>query len=224
MSSSGEANQPTADENKPQAKPEPKHWLEYAIFFFVIATAIATGAAAYYTRQQWLTAEDQEKRSLRAYVSVAVDQYPDLSSEHFDVSIVFKNHGQTPAFGLHNWLLATTDDNPMQESVFEKGKEFFARVAGDERSVLFPGAEFKAQTAQGMDQFGYSAVLPEEEKNRIRKGWRTMWVFGQVDYRDAFGKDRFTRFRLFMTGEYMTRIGKLFWAAKGNCTDEDCPK
>jgi hypothetical protein len=157
------------------------------------------------------------------YVSVTIDQYPDLSSDRIDVGMVFENRGQTPAFKMRNWLLMTTDDNPMRESVFEDGKKFFERQDETE-SILFPGAKFKAQTAAGMDQFGYSAVLPEEEKNRIRRGWRTMWVFGQIDYRDAFGKDRFTRFRLFMTGEYMTRIGKLFWAAQGNCTDEDCPQ
>jgi hypothetical protein len=224
MSSSGEANQPPADENKPQAKPEPKHWLEYAIFVFVIATALATGFAAYYTRQQWLTAEDQERRSLRAYVSVVIDQNPDLSKEHMDISVIWENHGPTPAFKFRAWLLMTTDDYPMSEKVFYDGREMFSRLMANEQSVLFPGAKFKGGTAEGMDQFGITNTLSAAQKEAIRGGWRTMWVFGEATYTDAFGTDRFTRFRLFMTGEYMTRMGKLFWAREGNCTDETCPK
>jgi hypothetical protein len=48
----------------------PKHPLEWAIAVMLLFTLIATGAAAYYTRNQWLTADDQEKRSLRAYLIV----------------------------------------------------------------------------------------------------------------------------------------------------------
>jgi hypothetical protein len=224
MSSSGEADQSAADANKPQANAEPKHWLEYAIFVFVIATAIATSIAAYYTRQQWLTAEDQERRSLRAYVSVVVDQYPDISKEHMDIGVIYKNRGQTPAFNLHAWLLMTTDNYPMPEKVFYDGREMFSRLMANEESVLFPGAEFKGATAEGMDQFGFTNTLSPAERDAIRAGWRTMWVFGEVTYRDTFGTDRFTRFRLFMTGEYMARLSRLFWAREGNCTDETCPK
>jgi len=36
----------------------------------LVVTAIATTCAARYTYKQWLTADDTEKRSLRAYVFV----------------------------------------------------------------------------------------------------------------------------------------------------------
>jgi hypothetical protein len=43
---SGEHYQPSADCNKKRPpKRESKHWLEYAIFFFVVVTALATGTA-----------------------------------------------------------------------------------------------------------------------------------------------------------------------------------
>jgi len=90
MSSGSEAHQP-----RTSAKAEPKHWLEYAIFLFVIATAIATGFAAYYTRQQWLTAEDTEKRSLRAYIAISTTIPIKMDSEK--IVITMDNFGQTPA-------------------------------------------------------------------------------------------------------------------------------
>ena len=44
--------------------------LETGIFVLLFFTLIATGCAAYFARNQWLTAEDQKNRSLRAYLIV----------------------------------------------------------------------------------------------------------------------------------------------------------
>lgn len=61
MPSCSEDNRPNADNHDCPAKREGKHPLEYAIFVFVVLTAFATGAAAWYTRQQWLVYRDTEK-------------------------------------------------------------------------------------------------------------------------------------------------------------------
>jgi hypothetical protein len=50
--SGSEHYQPAADGDESKSQPEAKHWLEYAIFIFVILTAVGTIAAAWYTRQQ----------------------------------------------------------------------------------------------------------------------------------------------------------------------------
>lgn len=42
MLSGGEGNQTRPTDVPHKAKAEAKHWLEYAIFIFVIATAVAT--------------------------------------------------------------------------------------------------------------------------------------------------------------------------------------
>ena len=54
--------------NEIRARRERKHPLEYLIFVFVVATAVATGFAAYYTGQQWKTAHDTLVVSERAFV------------------------------------------------------------------------------------------------------------------------------------------------------------
>src|SRR5580700_52323 len=105
MSSSGEANQPAADADKAKAKAkakaEPKHWLEYAIFVFVIATAIATGFAAYYTRRQALTAADTEQRQLRAYLGISS---PVINEAEGVITLQVSNGGQTPATNISGGL------------------------------------------------------------------------------------------------------------------------
>ena len=93
----GKTAPPPANRNQRGAKPESKHWMEYAIFFFVVATAIATGFAAYFTGQQWQTAADTEKRQLRAYVAVLpsdVENFGQPSGQKF--TLIRKNYGQTP--------------------------------------------------------------------------------------------------------------------------------
>jgi hypothetical protein len=101
----GKATSPVAQRNHPSAKAEGKHWLDYAIFAFVILTAIGTSFAAFYTRQQWITADDAELRSLRAYGSVYFSPI-----ESFDIAdpkgpfpainVTAQNGGQTPAYNV----------------------------------------------------------------------------------------------------------------------------
>jgi hypothetical protein len=44
----------------------------------------------------------------------------------------------------------------------------------------------------------------------------TLWVNGEVNYSDAFGYPRFTRFRLLMNGAAGFRYNRLIWAEQGN--------
>jgi len=68
MFSSRKANAPHAYYDYYCPNPEKYNWLELLIFPFIVVTAIATTCAARYTYKQWFTADDLEKRSLRAYI------------------------------------------------------------------------------------------------------------------------------------------------------------
>jgi hypothetical protein len=73
----------------------PFEWaLEIGIFMLLLLTLIATSCAAYFTKKQWETADDQEKRSLRAYLGIA-----DYKVDRAEGVITFNiaNGGQTPA-------------------------------------------------------------------------------------------------------------------------------
>ena len=76
-------------------KKHPLEWaLEIGVFLLLFSTLIATSFAAYFTAKQWQTADDQERRSLRAYLGVA-----DYKVDRVAGAIVFTvaNGGQTPA-------------------------------------------------------------------------------------------------------------------------------
>jgi hypothetical protein len=96
-----EPHKPPPEQQKPTSKPERKHWLEYAIFGFVVLTAVGTGFAAYYTRQQYLVADDTERQQLRSYVGIIpgdIENFGDRALQQF--TMTRKNYGQTPAYDL----------------------------------------------------------------------------------------------------------------------------
>ena len=71
------------------------------MFAFVLITAMATAAAAWYTRKQWESTADNGHRQLRAYV------FPEQANLMWQgaakptaAEIVIKNSGQTPAYRL----------------------------------------------------------------------------------------------------------------------------
>lgn len=218
MLSGGEGNQTRPTDVPHKAKAEAKHWLEYAIFIFVIATAVATGAAAYYTRQQWLTAEDQERRSLRAYISAKIEKYPDIMHDSWDMIVVFKNHGQTPALNVSTWIQAILGQNPLPSETIQQTEESW-RSVNTQDATLFPGEEFRTASLRDRDEYRLVPPLTDQEKVAIRDGWKTIWLLGEVRYTDVFNVHHTTPFRLFMTGEYMAQMNKLFWAPEGNYAD-----
>src|ERR1700760_3840147 len=80
---------------------EPRHWIEYGVFVFVVVTAVATSMAAWYTRKEAQTAAENGRRQLRAYV------FPDQAnlvwqgnSRPTVAEIEIRNSGQTPAYRL----------------------------------------------------------------------------------------------------------------------------
>jgi hypothetical protein len=84
-----------------------------AEFILVVLVFLATATAAYYTRQQWLTADDQEKRSLRAYMIVTGAKFERDQSGRFKFGLTdangasellvdfdISNEGVTPAYNV----------------------------------------------------------------------------------------------------------------------------
>jgi hypothetical protein len=193
MSSRGEADQPPARHYQKKAKPEPKHWLEYAIFIFVIGTALATGAAAYYTRQQWLTAVDQEKRSLRAYVS-----FDAATPFHFDsekMAFTLENFGETPAKDIavfSNWEFLPFGEQLSKNFEFSE-KAGCSWPQGQKRmqpsiSIILPKNSVSASHYH----------CPEEVAGLVRaeKKEANAWLYGHIDYSDIFNERHQTTFCL----------------------------
>lgn len=94
----------------------------------------AAGASAWYTLQQVSVAEDQERKSLRAYIS-SVPNYTGLNSSDGNINIRFimTNHGQTPAIHTVFSAIVAAIDYPLKD-----GFAFPPLNGLSEPAVIFP--------------------------------------------------------------------------------------
>ena len=172
------------DSNNPEqcSNKERKHPLEYFIAGFLVLTFVATAIAAYYTRLQSLTADDTEKRSLRAYIlanqpSVIID---DFNIVHARVQI--KNSGLTPAYRVFGWGCLVVGHFQFSESAISLEMDFPSGAPSDEatfpKSIIGPG-DIKEQI-----NFSFCNVKPAiiraltpDERTRLRDGIAAIYIW-----------------------------------------------
>jgi hypothetical protein len=204
----------TGDEVKPTSRvtDEPRHWIEYGVFAFVIITAIATATAAWYTRKEWETAVDNGRRQLRAYV------FPEQArliwqgtAKPTVAEIVIKNNGQTPAYRLSTVMAVLAGDNPL---------------VGDLRIPPMPrNHTVVPPTGSYTLSVPMSQTLTADQLKAIQKGTQAIYAFGEIAYEDAFGECRMTRYRFYYTGAGAENGGRvdLAYLDEGNaelpCSD-----
>ncbi len=132
----------------------------------------------------WKSGERHSERELRAYVHVTEAGIRNFgSSMPIEANLSVKNFGQTPAYdfclitGLGIYALPKHDFTP------------YERTDGlESKGTLGPGDSVEAPRVM-------PKVLTPEIHERILRREIAIFFFGKVDYRDAFGKRRFTSFR-----------------------------
>src|SRR5262249_13805952 len=159
---------------KPRLEPDRKHWLDVVTAIFAGFAMVATGVAAYFTGQQWLTAQDTERRQLRSYVFVVKSTMHDfVVGKRPNVQIELRNSGQTPAFSLVINLGISLRDLPNPGPFYDP-----ARVTTP--TPLGPGVSvFPVVTS---DDF-----LNEMTLSALQTKQKAFFVFGTIKYIDAFG-------------------------------------
>lgn len=124
-----------------------------------------------------IVTKDAAERQLRAYVNVSAAQ--SRWSPTLRALIEIKNSGQTPGYDLTHWTATGfgtsdradfSDDPPRQASVLGAGG---------------------TQTTETPVAPGNGTI-----HEAFRSGSVTMFVWGRIDYRDAFGVRRMTAYRL----------------------------
>ena len=169
----------------------------------LVALAVLQLAAflyqGYWLRRTVKSAEDTAARQLRAYVGVR-----EFEIESFvvgEVPIVrfeIANFGQTPSYRTRIWVGVGYLPNPMTGTFPEPNH-------GTTFRVLSPGDNITRNTrAEG--------VLTQEILDAITAKTTRLCVVGQVEYRDAFGRDHRTDFR----SHYDPRIAVLAISEEGN--------
>jgi hypothetical protein len=148
------------------------------------------------------TMKETAERQLRAYL------FPELAASrrvtpaaHF-IKIDIKNSGQTPAYEYQGYIAV---------GVFTPGQEPATLDLPPEedfsRGSLGPGCKFELG--------GREYYMTPEQAADVARGAQSVYIYGNVDYRDAFGQLRFTSFRLCSTGE-MFQMGRFEACLEGN--------
>ena len=174
---------------------------EEIIAVFTVILAVATWRLWIATRNLVRGTERTAQSQLRAYVSVEsggvqhgiVDGQPG-----FQVHVVLKNYGVTPAYRFRTWINAPV--------ILDTGAVPFIgpTVPLEDRppSILGPGS---------LAHMHWNAVFPMLAVQDIRSGTKAIFVWGGADYIDAFGHPRHFMFRCAMSGSEDSPNG---WALK----------
>lgn len=147
---------------------------------------------------------DASRAELRAYIGVESAQMRFPTPAAPVAEGVIKNFGQTPAHDVRQWVHLWIEAYPLTIDLPLPPPDF---VMG--QSVLAPGAH----TSMFMPK--EPPVRPEEIRE-LGTATGTIWVYGEVTYRDVFGERHRTRYRLFYGGSEGVRDGRLKPDQEGN--------
>lgn len=151
------------------------------------------------------TMQDTAKRQLRAYVSIdrAWIEFPEPGVPR--VTVVIKNAGQTPAHNLHHWIHQWIETYPLRVKLPEPPEGFVMSA-----SLLGTGATHNMQITSPQP------IIKSPFFEQIGTPDATIYVYGEVTYRDVFGQKHFLKYRLMHGGPHKSPPGILSPCEEGN--------
>ena len=199
---------------------------------FTFALFAVTLLLFFATRGLVKSAERTAVRQLRAYVfcnnvtfvdsgrlAQAADQMnrgelktmlPRLSAPNIPVALIsIRNSGQTPAYGLAHFAYIDVMETRVEHAI-----NIPEIPANAPRNPLGAGAEATKNLDRG--------PLTQQDIADILTATRAIYVFGRIDYRDAFGRNRWSTYKLRYTGVYPpVDFPTLTYCDTGNEADEE---
>jgi hypothetical protein len=200
--------------------PDKPFWLQWEFWTAVGTLLLAAGTVSLVVKTDGLikSAEQTAHRQLRAYVfadnatlldgRLAVPVVVELIDK-VGAFIIIKNFGQTPAYKTAHW------------------GDFKIMEIRDENSALriplpFPNANRNDVPPSGTANKTHRRidVITDMEIEGIKKGTYGIYVYGRIEYIDAFDKSRFTNYRLRYTGAWPPNQSAIFmFCENGNESD-----
>jgi len=162
---------------------------EWIIVFVTVAYVIIAGLTLRAIKRQADIASDTAQRQLRAYICL------DTAALHFPTKnspvamVNFKNCGQTPAYEVHGWIHTWITTHPLQEKLPALPIDYLMIAS----NTLGPGTLTKFVAPKKPPLLGFVA-------SQLGTPQCTYYVYGQILYRDIFGKERYTNYRLLYGG------------------------
>lgn len=141
------------------------------------------------------------ERQLRAYLSINPDTIPKLDSDDPTVEIIIKNTGETPAYKIGSWVSIEIAPYPPTALAVRDGQK---------RSTLPKSNHHRMFT-------NLERPLTDAEKVAILDGSHVrLYVWGAVNYTDAFDVPRFNHFRFEFGGSDALRHSRMIVCEIGN--------
>lgn len=162
---------------------------EAIIAAFTIILALSTIFLWVATRDLVINTENTARRQLRAYVFVVQVEIVDMGTPNVNAAVKIRNTGQTPAYDV----TVSTGANAFN-------------VPGNVTFTPTPIGPNSSRFVFGPDGLGrYNIPLQSiiGAANRIaaiKTGNGALYVWGEILYKDAFGKGQYTRFRHMIGG------------------------
>ena len=154
---------------------------------FTIILSLATIALWFATRRLVKGAEETGRRQLRAYVSFS-NPKPIVTAlvagQHPMIEHYVHNHGQTPAYNYRAWheIVVYPKNSPPMGT--------FSDLPFDaHRRVVNPHDSFRVEVKK-------DAALTSEEVNGIGHETLVLYLYGRMEFEDAFGETRWVTTRI----------------------------
>ena len=181
-------------------------WPVFGLRMKLTDALLAASTFALFLATAWLVGitRDGSRRQLRAYLLVhgCVLQHGNEPRVHLTI----KNFGQTPAHDVQTWVGTIVEEYPLQKPLSEPPDDFTQSI-----SIVGPGS-FEESIVPVTQQTG-------AQWNLIRQMQGAVYVWGRVEYRDAFRKKRVLQFRLMMQGGHGVDTGRFVNCKEGNYAD-----
>jgi hypothetical protein len=160
-------------------------------------------------RNQFTHSEETAKRQLRAYINMTNChlEYLTSFSQRLEAYVVFTNSGQTPAYSVRN---------SGNFAISRTGEEVFNNLPAQRESSSTVGRDGSVNK-----KLIAPRLLTQADYSGLGNGSLTLWVYGRLTYKDAFGGDHFTNYRMLIGGDVgISPSGGMAMAEQGNETDD----
>jgi hypothetical protein len=161
-----------------------------------VAAFLASAAgliALYFFKRQADLMEDTARKQLRAYICLSESAVKFTTDGRLEAQMFFTNGGQTPAYDVRSWTYPLVDSYPLGY-VLEDPPARMPRAVG-----VLPSKEKQIMIAPPL-------TLPVDIIERLSTRDFAFYVFGEVDYKDIFGKRHTLKYRLIFGGPAGTRV------------------
>jgi hypothetical protein len=176
--------------NGDYAKSPVQYLIDKFRLVFEIIVAVFVGGYTITQVEQLAILSDQERRQLRAYISVGETTVRGLEYGSTPIATVkLQNSGQTPAYDVHSGASMAIRECPLTHELpgFDWAKPRSKQTIGPNMFI------FKQH-----DRFAGGALLGEEPMRTVTSPNGAFYMFGEVRYTDIFGYHWYTRWRFFV--------------------------